>query len=42
MNFVGELLKYSEKELLEFKNFGKKSADEVSKSLRKRFNVQLN
>lgn len=39
---VGELLKYSEKELLEFKNFGKKSADEVSKSLRKRFNVQLN
>ena len=30
-----------EKELLEFKNFGKKSADEVSKSLHKRFNIQL-
>jgi DNA-directed RNA polymerase subunit alpha len=39
---VAELLKYSEKELLEFKNFGKKSADEVSKSLHKRFNIQLN
>lgn len=38
---VAELLKYSEKELLEFKNFGKKSADEVAKSLRKRFNLQL-
>jgi DNA-directed RNA polymerase subunit alpha len=38
---VGELLEYSEKELLEFKNFGKKSADEVSKSLSKRFNIQL-
>jgi DNA-directed RNA polymerase subunit alpha len=38
---VAELLKYSEKELLEFKNFGKKSADEVSKSLHKRFNIQL-
>jgi DNA-directed RNA polymerase subunit alpha len=39
---IAELLEYSEKELLEFKNFGKKSADEVSKSLNERFNIQLN
>ena len=34
---VAELLKYSEKELLEFKNFGQKSADEVCENLKARF-----
>jgi len=38
---LGDLLKYEKDELLEFKNFGKKSADEVCESLVKRFNVTL-
>ena len=42
INTIGELLKYSPEELLEFKNFGKKSADEVIESLSKRFNLYLN
>lgn len=42
INTLGELLTYSSEELLEFKNFGKKSADEVLESLNKRFNLHLN
>ena len=42
INTLGELLNYSPEELLEFKNFGKKSADEVVESLSKRFNLNLN
>lgn len=38
---LSDLLKYSIDELLEFKNFGQKSADEVNDSLRKRFNQEL-
>ena len=38
---LGDLLKYGKDELLEFKNFGRKSADEVSENLVKRFNVTL-
>jgi DNA-directed RNA polymerase subunit alpha len=37
-----ELLNYSQTDLLEFKNFGQKSADEVCESLTKRFNLSLN
>ena len=36
-----DLLKYSSSELLEFKNFGQKSADEVCENLKKRFNMDL-
>ena len=39
---LGELLTYSASDLLEFKNFGQKSADEVSENLNKRFNLTLN
>jgi DNA-directed RNA polymerase subunit alpha len=39
---LGELLTYSQDELLEFKNFGQKSADEVCESLLKRFNLNIN
>jgi DNA-directed RNA polymerase subunit alpha len=39
---LGELLTYSASDLLEFKNFGQKSADEVSENLSKRFNLTLN
>lgn len=38
---LGDLLKYGKDELLEFKNFGRKSADEVCESLLKRFNINL-
>jgi len=38
---LADLLKYSADELLEFKNFGQKSADEVYENLKKRFNVDL-
>ena len=38
---LGDLLKYGKEELLEFKNFGRKSADEVCESLFKRFSVNL-
>jgi DNA-directed RNA polymerase subunit alpha len=36
-----DLLKYSQDDLLEFKNFGQKSAEEVCESLYKRFNLTL-
>jgi DNA-directed RNA polymerase subunit alpha len=39
---LGELLKYSKDNLLEFKNFGQKSADEVCENLSERFNLTLN
>lgn len=39
---LDELLTYSASDLLEFKNFGQKSADEVSENLSKRFNLTLN
>ena len=42
INTLGELLTYSQDELLEFKNFGQKSADEVYESLLKRFNLNIN
>jgi DNA-directed RNA polymerase subunit alpha len=38
---LGDLLKYEKDELLEFKNFGRKSADEVCENLIKRFNITL-
>ena len=38
---LADLLKYSAAELLEFKNFGQKSADEVCENLKKRFNMDL-
>ena len=38
---IGELINYSKEELLEFKNFGQKSADEVCESLSRRFNTNL-
>lgn len=36
-----DLLKYSADDLLEFKNFGQKSADEVCDNLQQRFNMNL-
>lgn len=39
---LGELVKYSKENLLEFKNFGQKSADEVCENLSERFNLTLN
>jgi len=38
---VSDLMKYSANDLLEFKNFGQKSADEVCESLKKRFDMDL-
>jgi len=38
---IGELLTYSQEELLEFKNFGQKSANEVCENLKKRFSVSI-
>ena len=38
---LSELLKYSKEDLLEFKNFGQKSADEVCENLQQRFNMNL-
>ena len=38
---VSELLKYSQEDLLEFKNFGQKSADEVCWKLENRFGISL-
>jgi len=38
---LADLLKYSKEELLEFKNFGQKSADEVVERLKIRFNKTL-
>jgi|TARA_B100000513_G_scaffold195063_1_gene124953 DNA-directed RNA polymerase subunit alpha len=41
VNNLSELLKYSQDDLLEFKNFGQKSADEVCESLKNRFGIVL-
>jgi len=41
VNTLSDLLQYSSDDLLEFKNFGQKSADEVFESLKKRFNKTL-
>jgi len=41
VNTLLDLLQYSAEDLLEFKNFGQKSADEVCESLKKRFNMEL-
>ena len=38
---IEDLLKYSQEDLLEFKNFGQKSADEVIESLKTHFNKTL-
>lgn len=38
---LSDLLQYSSSDLLEFKNFGQKSADEVCESLEKRFDMKL-
>jgi DNA-directed RNA polymerase subunit alpha len=38
---LSDLLKYSADDLLEFKNFGQKSADEVCSSLKDRFDLDL-
>ncbi len=38
---LSDLLNYSADELLEFKNFGQKSADEVCSNLKKRFKLDL-
>ena len=38
---LSDLLQYSAEDLLEFKNFGQKSADEVCDSLQKRFAMDL-
>ena len=36
-----DLLKYSQEDLLEFKNFGQKSADEVCLNLKRKFDKTL-
>lgn len=38
---LSDLLQYSAEDLLEFKNFGQKSADEVCENLKNRFNMDL-
>jgi DNA-directed RNA polymerase subunit alpha len=38
---LSDLLQYSAEDLLEFKNFGQKSADEVCDNLKKRFDLDL-
>jgi DNA-directed RNA polymerase subunit alpha len=38
---LSDLLQYSPDDLLEFKNFGQKSADEVCESLEKKFQLKL-
>ena len=38
---LSDLLQYSAEDLLEFKNFGQKSADEVAKNLKERFGMDL-
>ena len=38
---LSDLLQYSADDLLEFKNFGKKSADEVCNNLKTRFDLDL-
>ena len=41
VNTLSDLLQYSSDDLLEFKNFGQKSADEVCDNLKTRFNLDL-
>lgn len=41
INSVSDLLNYSQEELLEIKNFGQKSADEVIESLQQRLGIDL-
>jgi DNA-directed RNA polymerase subunit alpha len=41
INSVDELLKYSQEEIKEIKNFGKKSANEVFQALKNKFNIIL-
>jgi DNA-directed RNA polymerase subunit alpha len=41
INSVDELVKYSQEEIKEIKNFGKKSADEVFQALKTKFNIVL-
>jgi DNA-directed RNA polymerase subunit alpha len=38
---LGDLTKYSKNKLLEFKNFGQRSADEVCETLKERFDLTL-
>jgi len=38
---LSDLLQYSAEDLLEFKNFGQKSADEVCENLKRRFDIDL-
>ena len=40
--YLSDLLQYSADYLLEFKNFGQKSADEVCLNLQKKFGKTLN
>jgi DNA-directed RNA polymerase subunit alpha len=42
INTINDLVNYSREELLEIKNFGRKSVDEVISALDKRFNIKLN
>ena len=42
INTISDLANYSREELLEIKNFGKKSVDEVMCALEKRFKIKLN
>jgi DNA-directed RNA polymerase subunit alpha len=41
INSVDELLKYSQEEIKDIKNFGKKSANEVFQALKNKFNIVL-
>jgi DNA-directed RNA polymerase subunit alpha len=41
INSVDELLRYSQEEIKEIKNFGKKSADEVFQALKNKFDIIL-
>nr|YP_009392951.1 RNA polymerase a-subunit [Caloglossa intermedia]ARW61513.1 RNA polymerase a-subunit [Caloglossa intermedia] len=41
INSIADLLDYSQEELLEIKNFGNKSAEEVIEALKKRLGIQL-
>jgi DNA-directed RNA polymerase subunit alpha len=42
INTINDLITYSREELLEIKNFGRKSVDEVILALEKRYNIKLN
>lgn len=42
INTINDLVGYSREELLEIKNFGRKSVDEVISALEERFNIKLN